>query len=65
MSESWLASGLSPMATELRGSSILVIAAQVRAMVAAGRDICNLTIGDFKPAEYPIPRACGRPVSPP
>ena len=55
MSESWLASGLSPMATKLRGSSILVIAAQVRAMVAAGRDICNLTIGDFKPAEYPIP----------
>lgn len=55
MSESWLASGLSPMATDLRGSSILVIAAQVRAMVAAGRDICNLTIGDFKPAEYPIP----------
>lgn len=55
MSDSWLASGLSPMAAELRGSSILVIAAQVRAMVAAGRDICNLTIGDFKPAEYPIP----------
>ncbi len=55
MSDTWLESGLSPMAAKLQPSSILAIAAQVRAMVASGREICNLTIGDFKPAEYPIP----------
>lgn len=51
----WLASGLSPMAASLRGSSILVIAARVRELVAGGREVCNLTIGDFNPAEYPVP----------
>ncbi len=55
MSDAWIASGLSPMAARLKGSSILVIAAQVRALIASGREVCNLTIGDFNPAEYPIP----------
>ncbi len=54
MSE-WLASGVSNMAATLQGSSILAIAAQVRALAASGKQICNLTIGDFDPKHYPLP----------
>ena len=54
MSE-WLASGVSDMAAKLQGSSILAIAAQVRALAATGKTICNLTIGDFDPKHYPLP----------
>jgi aspartate aminotransferase len=39
----------------MRGSKILAIAAEVRAMIADGKDVCNLTVGDFKPAEFPVP----------
>ena len=39
----------------LVGSEILKIAADVRALVAGGRDICNLTVGDFSPSEFRIP----------
>ena len=39
----------------LRGSQILAIATSVRAMIAEGKDVCNLTVGDFKPAEFPVP----------
>ena len=56
MADTWLASGLSPMAASLKGSSILAIAARVRELVAGGREVCNLTIGDFDPAEYPVPK---------
>ncbi len=57
MSNAWIATGLSPMAASLKGSSILAIAARVRELVAGGREVCNLTIGDFDPQEYPIPAA--------
>ena len=40
----------------LVGSRILAIADEVRALQASGRQICNLTIGDFDPREFPIPR---------
>lgn len=56
MSE-WLASGVSQMAGSLQGSSILAIAAQVRALVAQGHQVCNLTIGDFDPKQFPVPPA--------
>lgn len=46
----------SAMAETLIGSEILKIAADIRAMVAEGRTICNLTVGDFSPAEFRIPR---------
>ena len=46
---------LSDMALGLRGSEILKIAGQVRAMLAAGQDVCNLTVGDFSPQQFPIP----------
>lgn len=55
MNSEWLASGVTEMAASLQGSSILAIAAQVRALVAQGHQICNLTIGDFDPKHYPLP----------
>lgn len=45
----------SAIAGSLVGSEILKIAADVRALVASGRDICNLTVGDFSPSEFRIP----------
>ena len=49
------ASRSSALAGSLIGSEILKIAADVRALAAGGRDICNLTVGDFSPAEFRIP----------
>jgi aspartate aminotransferase len=37
------------------GSEILRIGAEVRAQKAAGKSICNLTVGDFDPKYFPIP----------
>ena len=45
----------SAIAASLVGSEILKIAADVRTLVAGGRDICNLTVGDFSPSEFRIP----------
>jgi aspartate aminotransferase len=39
----------------LVGSRILAIADEVRALQASGRQICNLSIGDFDPREFPVP----------
>ena len=47
---------VSQMASALVGSEILKIAAEIRAMRAAGSTICNLTVGDFDPAQFRIPR---------
>ena len=49
------ASRPSALAGSLIGSEILKIAADVRALAAGGRDICNLTVGDFAPSEFRIP----------
>jgi aspartate aminotransferase len=46
---------LSESAHNLLGSEILKIASQIRAMVAAGKSVCNLTVGDFNPKHFPIP----------
>lgn len=48
-------SSLSELARSLRGSIILGIAAEVRELQAAGRPLCNLTVGDFDPRQFPIP----------
>jgi aspartate aminotransferase len=45
----------STMARGLQGSEILKIAADVRALKASGREICNLTVGDFDPQQFPAP----------
>lgn len=47
---------ISTMARGLQGSQILKIAADIRALEAAGTPVCNLTVGDFKPSEFPIPQ---------
>jgi aspartate aminotransferase len=46
---------LSESAHALVGSEILKIASQIRKMVAAGKTVCNLTVGDFNPKYFPIP----------
>jgi len=43
------------MAAGLVGSEILRIAGEIRALMATGRTICNLTVGDFDPRYFPIP----------
>lgn len=48
--------GLSALARGVIGSEILKIAAEIRAMKARGAEICNLTVGDFDPAYFPVPR---------
>jgi len=47
---------LSKVARGLIGSEVLRIAAEVRAAIAGGREVCNLTVGDFDPREFPLPR---------
>ncbi len=47
---------LSRLSQGLMGSEVLRIAGEVRAAIAAGRDICNLTVGDFDPKEFPLPK---------
>ncbi len=46
---------VSPMAAGLIGSEILKIAADIRAMIADGKKICNFTVGDFNSSYFPIP----------
>lgn len=46
---------VSAMAAGLVGSEILKIAAEIRALREKGERICNLTVGDFDPAEFRIP----------
>src|SRR5687767_5930567 len=43
------------LAEGLIGSPILKIAAEVRALAASGKELCNLTVGDFAPSEFPVP----------
>lgn len=50
------------MAGSLVGSEILKIAADVRALAAQGREICNLTVGDFAPSEFRIPQEVEREI---
>lgn len=48
---------VSGMAAQLVGSEILKIAAEIRALVAKGQPVCNLTVGDFDPKQFPIPES--------
>lgn len=51
-----MASRISSLAQGLRGSIILQIAGEVRALIDQGRTIANLTVGDFDPRQFPIPK---------
>ena len=46
---------ISRMVDTLTGSEILRIAGEIRTLVAAGRTVCDLTVGDFSPRQFPIP----------
>ena len=47
---------LSTMVRGLQESGILRITRQVRAMLARGETVVNLTVGDFDPRYFPIPK---------
>lgn len=49
------ASRVSRMAAGLIGSEILKIAGEIRALAQTGQPICNLTVGDFDPQQFPVP----------
>jgi len=55
-------SPVSQMAKGLIGSEILKIAADIRAMIAEGHTICNLTVGDFDPRYFPIPASLRKSI---
>lgn len=48
--------GLSSLARGLVGSEILKIAREISALAEKGKQICNLTVGDFSPKQFRIPR---------
>ena len=49
--------GWSDMAKGMVGSSILKIAAEIREMQGRGVAVTDMTVGDFSPREFPIPKA--------
>jgi aspartate aminotransferase len=51
------------MVRGLVGSEILRIAGEIRELVAQGKQVCNLTVGDFSPKEFPIPPGLGEGIS--
>ena len=53
----------SALADALVGSEILKIAAEIRAMREAGAAIGNLTVGDFDPGEFRIPRVLAEGIA--
>ena len=57
------AQGLGRMTSTLVGSEILRIAGEVRALQAKGRPVLNLTVGDFAPREFRIPRPLEEAIS--
>src|SRR5438552_2226896 len=53
---------LSALARGLTGSEILKISSEVRVAVASGKEILNLTVGDFSPSEFRIPPELERDI---
>lgn len=51
------ATALSSKARGLAKSEILTIAYDIAARVAQGQKITNLTVGDFSPKQFPVPRS--------
>ncbi len=52
----------SPALSGLKGSSILAIAGEVRSLRKEGKQVYDLTIGDFDPKIFPIPDALRRGI---
>lgn len=57
-----LDASLSTMVQGLQESGILRITRQVRAMLARGETVVNLTVGDFDPRYFPIPRKLSQAI---
>ncbi len=57
-----LDAALSIAARGLQESGILKITRQVRAMIARGESVVNLTVGDFDPRYFPIPEKLARGI---
>src|SRR5688572_13739039 len=53
---------VSPMAAGIVGSEILKIAAEIRGLVAGGKTVTNLTVGDFDPKQFAIPDALKKAI---
>ncbi len=54
---------LATLTDTLRPSQILAIAAEVRDLIASGRPVCNLTVGDFSPTYFPVPDRLARGIA--
>ena len=54
-SDAFAVGSLAEVTRGLSGSEILRIGAEIRKRKAAGETVCNLTVGDFDPAQFPIP----------
>ena len=46
---------VTPVAAAMRGSMILKIAGEVRALAAQGHPVANFTVGDFRPSQFRVP----------
>lgn len=57
-----LDAALSDSVRGLHESGILKITRQVRAMLARGENVVNLTVGDFDPRYFPIPRRLSQAI---
>jgi aspartate aminotransferase len=54
--QSALAASLAELVKGMTGSEIVRISGEVRKLIAAGRPICNLTVGDFDAKQFRIPQ---------
>ena len=54
---------LGAMSRGLIGSEILRIANEIRALVAKGTSVCDLTVGDFSPQQFPIPELMSKALT--
>ncbi len=50
------------MARRMQPSAILVVAGEVRALQEEGIPVADMTVGDFSPAEFPIPAVLRRSI---
>jgi aspartate aminotransferase len=61
--KSFASLALTARAQGMAGSSILKVAYEIRALMAEGRPICDLTVGDFAPEQFRVPEALARGVA--
>lgn len=50
------AARLGAVASSVVNSQILKVAAEIRALQETGAEVCNLTIGDYNPLYFPVPK---------